>query len=171
MVSAGAYYYFSGKEYVVRIPESQIEEALEKKLPLTKTYLFIIDVTLKNPRVDLENGSDRVAGGMDVVFNIKVNGNPKPFGGGIDLSGNVSYSPEGGEFYLLDPVIEHFSVQGIAEGIQPRVNKAIAKALSDYFNSNPIYTLKRSDIKQAAAYAVLKGVVVEGNDLVVILGI
>ncbi|GGC06226.1 hypothetical protein GCM10011352_35580 [Marinobacterium zhoushanense] len=144
---------------------------MDEKLPLTKTYLFIIDVTLQHPRVELIDGSGRIAGGMDVELNVRVNENPEPLGGSIDISGGVSYMADEGKFFLTDPVVENFSVQGLAESIKPKVNKAIEKALSEYFSKNPIYTLKKTDLKQAAAYAVLKNVSVEGKDLVVVLGI
>ncbi|BFM13544.1 hypothetical protein R50072_36970 [Simiduia litorea] len=166
-----AYVYFSGKEYTVRIPESQIVATMEQKLPLTKTYLFIIDVTLQNPRIELIEGSGKINGGMDVELNIKLNDNPKPLGGSLDLSGGVTYVSEGGQFFLIDPVIESLSVQGLADNITPKVSKALEKALNEYFSKNPIYTLKKADLKQAAAYAVLKEVAVEGKELVIYLGI
>ena len=91
LVSAiGAYFYFAGKEYELRFTESKIEEMLASKLPLTKTYLFIIQVTLDNPRVMLENGSNRVNAGMDVSLNITINNNADPLGGSIDVSGGGS---------------------------------------------------------------------------------
>jgi len=40
-VIAGAYFYFSGKEYILRIPENEIQQKMAEKLPLTKAYLFI----------------------------------------------------------------------------------------------------------------------------------
>ena len=53
-------YYFSDEEYIVRLSESDIQRKLEATLPLTKTYLLIIQVTLSNPRIHLENGSSKV---------------------------------------------------------------------------------------------------------------
>jgi hypothetical protein len=67
LLVVGAYFYFSGKEYVVRITESEIREKLSEKLPLTKSYFFFIQITLKNPRIRLENGSDRINAGLDVL--------------------------------------------------------------------------------------------------------
>ena len=73
LLVVGSYYYFSGKVYVIRLTEPQLKIKLEDKLPITKTYFFIIQVTLDNPRVHLVNGSNRVSAGMDVEFNIKLN--------------------------------------------------------------------------------------------------
>jgi len=168
---AGTYYYFSGKEYVVRISESDIQDKLEEKLPLTKTYLFIIQVTLNNPRVNLKNGSNKVGAGLDVVFNITLNKNPKPLGGTVDVSGGVRYLSEKGQFFLTNPAIESLTVQGIDPKYTDKANKALTKALAEYYKNNPIYTLRVNDLKQAAAKMVLKDVVVENQELVITLGI
>ena len=49
----GLYYYFSGKEYVYRFSEQQLQERLSAKLPFSKRYLFIFEVTLDKPRITL----------------------------------------------------------------------------------------------------------------------
>lgn len=167
----GTYYHFSGKEYVVRLSESDIQSKLEEKLPLTKTYLFIVQVTLNNPRVHLENGSKKVGAGLDVEFNITLNTNPKPIGGTVDVSGGVLYLAEKGQFFLTDPVIDNLTVQGIAPKYTDKANKALTKALAEYYKNNPIYTLRVTDAKQAVAKMVLKEVIVENQELVITLGL
>lgn len=167
----GAYYYFAVKEYVVRISESNIQGKLEKKLLLTKTYFFIIEITLNNPRVHLENGSNRVAAGLDVEFNIKINNNSKPLGGKVDASEGVLHLSDKGQFFLTDPLIEDLTVQGIAPDYTDKANKALTKALTEYYKKNPIYTLRVTDAKQMAARMVLKDVIIENKELLVTLGI
>lgn len=170
-IVAVAYFYFSGKEYVVRIPESNIRQKLEEKLPLTKTYLFIIQVTLKNPRVNLKNGSKRVNAGLDVVLNVAIGKNPKPLGGTVDASGGIDYLFEKGEFYLTNPIIENFEIQGIPSKYMDKVNEALTKALAEYYSKNPVYTLRATEAKQVAARMVLRNVIVENKEMVVTLGI
>ena len=167
---AGAYYYFSGNEYVVRLTETELQRKLEEKLPLTKTYLLLIQVTLNNPRVHLESGSNRVSAGMDVVFNLTINENSKPLGGTVDASGEIVYVAKKGEFFLSDPVIESIQVQGIPDTYTEKVNKALSKAMSEYYKGHPIFTLSSIDMKQRAAKMILKGVSVEDKELVVTLG-
>lgn len=170
-VVVGAYFYFSGKEYVVRIPESDIRQKLDEKLPLTKTYLFIIQVTLDNPRVNLKNGSNRVNAGLDIVLNVTIEKNPKPLGGTVDASGGINYVPGKGEFYLTNPIIENIEIQGIPTKYMDKVNEALTKALAEYYSKNPVYTLRATDAKQVAARTVLKNVIVENKEMVVTLGI
>ena len=167
----GTYFYFSGKEYIFRFSENQIHEKLAQKLPLTQKYLLIFEVTLDNPRVTLTNGSDRVSAGLDIILNIWVNKNTKPLGGTIDASGGVEYVSEKGEFFLTDPVVEHFAVQGIPDKYTEQVNKVLTKALNKYYETHPIYTLRPTDLKHAAARLILKNVIIENQQLIVTLGI
>lgn len=168
---AGGYWSFSGKEYVLRFPEAQIRETLAKNLPMTKTYFLIIQVTLDNPRVHLENGSNRVNAGLDVSLNVTVDKIPEPLGGSIDVSGGVRYDSEHGQFFLTGPVIEGLQIQGIPPAYTAKANNALTKALAEYYSKRPIYTLSDLDAKQLAVQMILKDVVVESRELVVTLGI
>lgn len=170
-VAAGAYFYFSGKEYSFRFTEDQLREKLAEKLPVTKTYLLIFVVTLDNPRVSLLEGSSRVQAGLDVLLNIQIGEEPKPFGGSIDVSGAPTYVSEEGAFYLTDPVIEGLAVQGIPAEYATKVENVLTKAVARYYAERPIYTLKETSIKQSAARLVLKGVIVENGELVIALGL
>lgn len=171
ILAAASYIYFSGKGYTVNIPEARLKEKLGEKLPLTKTYLFILEVTLGNPRVSLAEGSRKIDVGLDVVLNIKINRGLKPLGGSIDMSVGVRYEPEKGQFFLTDPVIENLKIQGIPDKYTDTADRALSKAISGYCETNPIYTLKTSDIKQAAAKLVLKDVYIHNKELVIKLGI
>ena len=167
----GGYLYFSGREYVLRFSEAEIEETLANKLPMSKTYLFIIQVTLDNPRVLLENGSNRVNAGLDVKLNVTINDNTEPLGGSIDVSGGVRYMPEEGQFFLAEPIVEQIRVQGISPVYTDKVDVALTKALAEFYAERPIYTLSDFDAKQVAVQMVLKNVIVENKELVITLGI
>jgi hypothetical protein len=64
----GVYYYFYDREYVYRFTEAQLQQALSERLPFTKTYLLIFQITLDHARVALVNGSDRVRAGLDIAL-------------------------------------------------------------------------------------------------------
>jgi len=167
----GAYLYFQGKEYVFRFTEAELQEKLSERLPLHKTYLFIFTVVLDEPRLDLVEGSDRVNAGLDVTLNIKIDDEPLPLGGELDVSGGVRYHAPEGQFFLTDPVIENLSVQGVPTTYTNRVNTILTKAIGEYYADRPIYTLRSSDVKTATAKLLLKSVVVEERVLIVTLGL
>ncbi|MEN8132687.1 MAG: DUF1439 domain-containing protein [Pseudomonadota bacterium] len=170
-IGASGYFYFSSKEYVVRIPEKQLQEKLEEQLPFSKSHLFIFQVTLNSPRVTLTSGSDRINAGLDFILNIKLGSEEKPLSGSLDASGSIKYEPEEGQFYITDPIIEQLSIQGIPEKTISKAEAVIQKALAGYYTTHPIHELKADNIKQAAAKLLLKNVLVENKELVIVLGI
>lgn len=170
MLGAG-YWYFAGKDFFLYFTEAQLQEKLSAKLPLTKTYLMILNITLKNPTVHLLNGSNKVQMGLDVSLNLNVAGEAKALGGKIEVSGGVAYAAGSAQFFLIDPVVEILSVQGVPQKYEERVRLALSKALATYYAEHPLYQLKSTGAKQAAAKLILKSVVVENQQLVLKMGI
>ncbi len=171
LTAMAAYYHFSNREYVFRFTENQLQGKLDAKLPFTRSYFLIFQVTVDNPRISLADESGRVRTGLDVTLNIRIGDEPKQLGGTVDVSSRVKYVPEKGQFFLTDPMVEHLAIQGIPPRYSQDADAAITQALSAYYSEHPIYTLKRTDVKQAAARLVLKKFVIENHDLVVTLGI
>lgn len=167
----GVYYHFHGKEYVYRFTEAQLQQALSERLPLTKSYLLIFQITLDHPRVTLVNGSDRVRAGLDITLNVRVREQPLPLGGSVDASGGVRYDPKAGRLFLTQPKIEHLELQGIPEQYTSGASAALSKALDAYYADHAIYTLNAFDARELAARLVLKSVVIKEQQLVVTLGI
>lgn len=170
-LGVAAVIYFSGKEYTLHISENEIKEKISEKLPITKKYFFIFNITLDNARVILEEKSNRIKAGTDVLLNIKLGKKGIPIRGTVDLSGLLRYEKEGGDFYLNDIIIDNLDLQGIPEKYLDKSKKVVTKALSEYYLTHPIYTLKSGDTKQAAAKMILKSAIVENKELVVTLGI
>ena len=167
----GIAFYVAKKETVFRFSESQIQEKLAAKLPVSKTFFFIFQLTLDHPRVTIVGETKRVRAALDVVLNIVFGNESKPLNGTLDVSSGIVYAPERGAFFLTDPIIERFAIDGMPEKYNEKINAALTKAIAAYFIEQPIYTLRAADTRQAAAKLVLKSVTVENGELVVKLGI
>ena len=171
VLATSTYLYLVGREYELRFTEAELQAKLSERLPLTKTYLFIFNVVLDEPRLALVDGSDRVNAGLNVTLNIWIDDEQLPLGGTLDVSGGVIYENSTGQYFLTDPAIENFDVQGVPSEYSDRVVSVLTKAIGQYYMDHPIYTLRSSDPKQAAAKLVLKKVIVENRVLVITLGI
>ncbi len=171
IAAASAFYLLRDKEFTLRFSEPQLRERLDNQLPWSERYLFIFEVTLDNPRVDLIEGSDRVAGGLDATLNIFINNNPQPLSGAVDMSGAVSYASEEGAFYLVDPQVENVRIAGIPDRYANTANEAISKALAAFYQERPIYKLDELDARHRTAKLLLKDVVVKDEHLVVTLAL
>jgi hypothetical protein len=171
LLAGGAYYFLYGKKFVYRFTAAELQEALSARLPIERTYLFVIQVTLDHPRVVLIEGSDRVNAGLDVALNIRLGDSAVRLTGSVDASGGIRYERSEGKFYLTSPAIEQLRLQGVPEKYASRASSALSQALGEYYATHPIYTLNTFDAKHAAAKLTLKSVVVEHQQLVVTLGI
>ena len=170
MLVAGAFFWMSEKDFVFRFSEADLRERVDDRLPWSERYLFIFEVTVDNPRIDLVDGSDRVAGGVDLLLNIDFGNGDVPLAGAVDVIGGVEYQSKNGEFFLVDPEIENIRIQGVPDRFSNQANAAISLALSEFYRVRPIYSLDDTDASHLAARLVLKDVIVEDEHLVVTLG-
>jgi hypothetical protein len=170
-LAIGGFVYLRGTTYVLAIPEADLQHRLAERMPMQRSVLGIIQITLDNPRVALVEGSNRVDAGLDITLNVTMGRQARPLGGTIDVSGGVRYQAEGGQLFLTDPVIEQFQVQGVPEQHAARVREALQAGLAEYFATRPIYTLRKTDARQAAARLLLRDIEVVDRELVITLGI
>jgi hypothetical protein len=162
--------YLPERDLSLHFTETQLQDKLNAKLPAPKTYLTIFNITLENAKVHLRNGSNKISIGLDVVLNLKGQGAYPPLVGKIEVSAGVAYVPETAQFFLVEPIMDSLSMQGIPKIYAEKVTSALSKALAAYYAEHPVYQLKSTDYKQAAARFVLKSVDVENQELVLKLG-
>ena len=166
---------FWGERYQLVLSEEQLIAKLNEKFPFEKTYFFVIALRLSNPKLALENGSNRIAFGCDVEANVKLDTSaekiPGPLRGTARLSGRLRYDPSDGTFYLDQPEVENFDVAGIPEKWRPKVNEAASKAVVEFLSRAPLYKLRPTDFKQAAARLILRDVDVADKKLVITMGV
>lgn len=168
--AAGAYWYYSGKEYVIRLTEAELQAKLDQRFPMHRDLLFVVQMDLAHARVHLLEGSNRVSIGVDVTLNIRLRDQPKSFGGSIDVDGGLRYEAFKGRFFLTDPHIRALRVNGIPEKYRTEVERVVRDAIADAMNKGPVYTLS-ADAGQLLARLLLKSVVVRDRELVITLGI
>ncbi|WP_237065722.1 DUF1439 domain-containing protein [Microbulbifer guangxiensis] len=171
LLAAVGYLFYANREHQIRIPEARLQQRFEQRLPLTKTYLKIFDVTLENPRVQLQEETGRIGAGMDIQVELRTPNKTRQIQGTVDMTGLVRYEAGSGTFYLNEPRIERLELGNLEEPTLERVRTLIQRALEEYFSLQPLYELKPGDIRQRAARMVLRKVEVQGDELVITLGL
>jgi len=164
-----------GERYVVTIREDQITEAINKNFPFQKTYFSVIDLTLSDPHLALEEGTDRIQFGCKVETNVHVSSSEGsghgPLRGTASVAGKLRYDSSEGAFYLDESKVEKFTIGGLPDRFTEKVASALGNAVGTALNRVPVYRLKVTDIKQATARLVLREVVVKDKTVVVTLGV
>lgn len=166
----GVYWYFSHQDYQLRISAEQIKEKLSERLPLTKSYLVIFQLTLDHPRVVLEPGSNRIAIGLDATLMTQGNA-AKSLSGTIDVSSGIKYIAQEGAFFLTEPRIDKIDIQGLSGKYMTKLHMFLEGVMAEYYQTHPVYKLNASETKQATARRVLKDIVVDGREVVIKLGL
>ena len=169
-VGVAAVFMFQGETVEIRLSEDELLNAVSRKLPFERTYLHVFDITLDRPRISLVDGSPRIKVGLDASVEAKLGGKP-PLAGSADASGAIRYNADQGAFFIVDPEIETLAIDGLPSAYADRADMALTKALKLFFETRPIYTLRESDTKQAAARMVLKNIAVDKGELVLTLGL
>ncbi len=159
-----------GRRLVIELTEDQIQQRLDAIFPVEKSVLLILDVTLSDPRVGLEDGADRVSFGMTATVMLPGD-KPKSLTGAGTITAGLRYDAVQHAFFLDDPVIDKLEIQGIPIPYVERVNKVVMRLTRDRICNQPIYTLKPHELEQAVARMVLKDLVVQDGKLIITLGL
>jgi Protein of unknown function (DUF1439) len=170
LAGVAGYFLMRGEEFEIRLTQQEIQERLDQKFPLTKKYLFLVDVTYSNPRVTLVSGDDRVRLSLDAALGNLTPSNGDRIQGSSEVLAGVRYDAARYEFYLVDPVIGSLEINGLPESIAPKAQKALQVVIQEYLDHFPIYKLPPTDIKKVTARMILKRVRVDNGELVFTLG-
>jgi len=170
LAAASGFFLLRGEEFELRVTQQDLQERLDQKFPLTKKYLFLVDVTYSNPRVTLVSGTNRVTFSLDAALGNLSSATSATIQGTAEIVAGVRYDPGRYEFYLVDPAISSFELQGLPESIAPKAQKALQTVIQEYLDHFPIYRLQPTDIRKVTARMILKRVTVENGELVFTLG-
>jgi hypothetical protein len=166
----GSFFLFVwGEQFEYVLERAELQASVEKHFPREKQYLFLFDVTLKEPQVELLAGANRLQ--VELNVGVKVKGLDAEFGGLGAVSGSLRYDPERGEFFLSDPKVERLKLPGIPEKFTAKANEVAGTALREWYERFPVYRLKDGKAKHDLARMVLKGMQVRDGKLVLTLGV
>ena len=175
LVAATIAWFVWGQRYTLVFTQQQLEEKLFQKFPFEKNYFHIVGLRFEKPVLRLQERSNRLTFGCDVITNLTVElkdqAIPGHVRGSATISGLIRYEPEQAEFYLDEPVVETIDVRGIPAKWDEKLRAAAAMAAREFLSKAPIYRLKPTDVKKRAALLVLRKVTVVDGKLLVELGV
>lgn len=166
----GSFFLFVwGKQFEYVLERAELQASIEKHFPREKQYLFLFDVTLTEPKVELLAEANRLR--VELNVGVKVKGLDAKFTGLGAVSGSLRYDPEQGEFFLSEPKVERLKLPGIPEKFTARANEVVGTALREWYERFPVYRLKDGKVKHDLARMTLKGMQVRDGKLVLTLGV
>jgi hypothetical protein len=155
--------------YVIKITPDEIQKKLDAAFPISKQYLVLLKLTLKDPSVTLREGSDRIGFGVTASTNVSVNG--EDLAGRAHVTAGIRFNREEASLSLVDPVVESLDISLLPEKYRDEVMTAAGIAAKEYLDDYEVYRLEASGLKAKVAKLVLKNVVVEQGVLKITLGL
>jgi hypothetical protein len=154
--------------YVIKITPEQIQEKLDAKFPISKQYLVLFNLTLKDPEVMLKEGSNRIGFGLSATTNVIVN--DTDLEGRAHVTAGVHYDPEQGLLSLVDPLVEKLDISLLPDEYHDEAMAAAGIAAKEYLDDYEVYRLDESDFKERLAKLAIKSVMVQDGVLKITLG-
>jgi hypothetical protein len=144
---------------------AEIQERVSAKFPIEHTTMAT-RLRLDQPLVLLRPGSDDIGLKMNLYVDPPLVG---PREGTVTIGASLRYEPEQSAFFLQNPQVEAFEVEGVKPGIRDAITKAALPVLRKVLDRTPVYRLKGRNLKEAAAARVLESVAVHDGTVVATL--
>ncbi|ARU54678.1 hypothetical protein OLMES_0575 [Oleiphilus messinensis] len=156
----------------IRLSERQLLARLQKPFPIKKNYLFIFDLTLDNPRLDLHAYSDdqRFLIGLDVLVHLGA-GSSEVFQGALDIRTGLAFDNRDGTIALTQPEVYQLIIKGLPEGITEPGRMVINEIVNRTFDHLPVYQLEAETRSGKTLRRMIRDVRVGQGEIIVHLGV
>ncbi|HPF38512.1 MAG TPA: DUF1439 domain-containing protein [Phycisphaerae bacterium] len=165
-----AFFALKGDEFTVYVEPEKIQEAIDAKLPFSKRVALIFDLHIRDTKITLPEGTDRIQASTNIDLGGKLQGETKNVGGAVVSEAGIRYDQENFCFYILDPEVRSVTIQGVPEQYTQRVTDAAKPILQKYLSEVRVYRIRDDNVKMKLAKAVLKRVRVAHGKLELTLG-
>jgi hypothetical protein len=153
-----------GYQTDVTVSRDKVQALLDKKFPIEKDAV-LARVKLDSPRVYFQSNQL----GMRLRYEAAVLG--KQATGEVAFHGAPVYKADEGAFYLSTLTVADFTVDGDGLPHAEKLRDRISSVLDAVIPHVPLYRLRQQDFKHALAKLLLKQVRVEGESLVLTMGL
>jgi hypothetical protein len=154
-----------GYQTDVKVSRDKIQDLLEKKFPIEKDAV-LAKLSLHSPKVYFQGGN---AIGMRLQYTAGLLG--KQAVGEVAFHGPPVYKPEEGAFYLSALTIDEFTINDDSLSHKEKLRARVSSVLDAVIPHVPLYRLRQQDFKHKLAKLLLKSVRVEGEDLILTMGL
>lgn len=131
----------------IELPLHKMQAGVEKRFPLNKRILHLVDIELSNPRVSVLADGGRVGLSMDALV-------APPFSrqswrGNLGLSGRLVVDAARNAVMLAEPRVERFALDGVDEGRRQQWTDAANLLMAQVVTDMPLYQFRPEDLRYA----------------------
>lgn len=172
-LAVGAYLVLSGAEYVVEIPERQVDAAVRERFPIERRKAGVLKTALSNPRLELDGGSERLHMELEIEVDLGLAsvGLGRSEQGAATISSGLRYDPEAGRLLLDGARLEELRVTELPDEYRVPVEEVVNRALARHVDGLVVYELSSDSYQESLARLLLKDVKAGDGVLRVVLGV
>jgi len=151
----------------VKVTEAELQSRITETLAVPITVLKIFDISLSNPVIKLDAGTERLNAQLDTDIRNPFSG--EPLSGKLNISGKLRFDAASNSIMLVDARIDNLNLNGLGGKYEGMLNMLTRKLGEEILNNIPLYTLTAEDLKVGSTEFVPRDFKVVGNDLQVTL--
>ena len=149
----------------VNVSLAKMQQGLERRFPIDKRVLSVLDVKLTHPQLSLQPERERVALSIDASV-------APPFirqnwRGNLAMSGRLVLDPRRNAVYLSEASVDKVSIDGMDESQQRQFAKVASLVADQLMHETPIYTFKPEELRYAGVQFVPTQIRTTGSGLTV----
>ena len=149
----------------VNVSLAKMQQGLERRFPIDKRVLSVLDVKLTHPQLSLQPERERVALSIDASV-------APPFirqnwRGNLAMSGRLVLDPQRNAVYLSEASVDKVSIDGMDESQQRQFAKVASLVADQLMHETPIYTFKPEELRYAGVQFVPTQLRTTGSGLTV----
>lgn len=149
----------------VNVSLAKMQQGLERRFPIDKRVLSVLDVKLTHPQLSLQPERERVALSIDASV-------APPFirqnwRGNLAMSGRLVLDPQRNAVYLSEASVDKVSIEGMDESQQRQFAKVASLVADQLMHETPIYTFKPEELRYAGVQFVPTQIRTTGSGLTV----
>ena len=131
----------------VNVSLGKMQQGLERRFPIDKRVLSVLEVKASNPQLSLQPERERVALSVDASVT-------PPFvrqhwRGNLAISGRLLLDPQRNAVYLADASVDRVNIEGLDESQQRQFAKVASLLADQLMHETPIYTFKPEELRYA----------------------
>jgi len=139
----------------VEVSQAQLQQAVERRFPIERRYLELLDVTVAAPRVLLRPEANRIATEFEVLVSDRVfHGQHR---GTIALNYGLRFEPSDNSVRLTNVRIDRFDIDGVSAVLRQQLDRVGVMLAEQTLNERPIYTLWPKDVEAVQGHGYRPG--------------
>ena len=129
----------------IEVSQAQLQQAVERRFPIERRYLELIDVTVAAPRVLLRPEVNRVATEFEVLVSDRIV--HAQHRGTIALNYGLRFDSGDNSVRLTNVRIDRFDIDGAPALLRQQLDRVGVLLAEQTLNERAIYTLRAKDVE------------------------